>query len=53
MVSVEVVARGLQIMKEKRFVDHVPILTVNASHEIWRMNSAARKLIGVKLNSLL
>ena len=53
MVVVEVVARGLQIMKEKRFFDHVPSLTVNASHEIWRMNSAAKKLIGVKLNSLL
>ena len=50
---VEVVASGSQIMKEKRFFDHVPSLTVNASHEIWRMNSAAKKLIGAKLNSLL
>ena len=46
------VADWLQIMTEARFFDHVPSLTVNASYDVWRMNSAARKLIGGKLTSI-
>ena len=39
-------------MTETRFFDHVPSLTVTASGEVWRMNSAAKKLIGSSLTSL-
>ncbi len=39
-------------MTETRFFDHVPSLAVTASGEVWRMNSAAKKLIGSSLTSL-